>query len=247
MRSDQAAWNSSGLHCHLGSPLFRSSRTTKPTRSCCRSRRRWCEARPRACASTAPAAASRRNTCARSQRRPSNAYAEEIVSSFKRRCAEHRLPLPHLFVEPGRSLVARAGVALYTVGARKEIEGLRTWVSVDGGMADNIRPAMYDARVRGGRREPRRRRRRRDRDDRRQVLRVGRHPGEGRAAAADAAGRRHRAARLGRVLPDDGQQLQHVAEARGRRRAGRRRAPRAPPRDLRGPAGDGRRGGSEHR
>jgi diaminopimelate decarboxylase len=68
------------------------------------------------------------------------------VSSFKRRCEENGLPLPHLFVEPGRSLVTRAGVALYTVGARKSIEGLRTWVSVDGGMADNIRPAIYDAK-----------------------------------------------------------------------------------------------------
>ncbi|HXK33042.1 MAG TPA: diaminopimelate decarboxylase, partial [Dehalococcoidia bacterium] len=65
--------------------------------------------------------------------------------SFKRRCEENGLPLPHLFVEPGRSLVARAGVALYTVGSSKRIEGLRTWVSVDGGMADNIRPALYDA------------------------------------------------------------------------------------------------------
>jgi diaminopimelate decarboxylase len=73
-------------------------------------------------------------------------YAEAIVSSFKRRCAEHKLPLPHLFVEPGRSLVARAGVALYTVGSSKHVEGLRTWVSVDGGMADNIRPAIYDAK-----------------------------------------------------------------------------------------------------
>jgi diaminopimelate decarboxylase len=73
-------------------------------------------------------------------------YADTVVSSFKRRCEENGLPLPHLFVEPGRSLVARAGVALYTVGARKDIEGLRTWVSVDGGMADNIRPAIYDAK-----------------------------------------------------------------------------------------------------
>jgi len=75
-----------------------------------------------------------------------NVYAEAIVSSFKRRCAENGLPLPHLFVEPGRSLVARACVALYTVGARKHVEGLRTWVSVDGGMADNVRPAIYDAK-----------------------------------------------------------------------------------------------------
>jgi diaminopimelate decarboxylase len=73
-------------------------------------------------------------------------YAEAVVASFKRRCEENGIPFPHLFVEPGRSLVARAGVALYTVGSRKEVEGLRTWVSVDGGMADNIRPAIYDAK-----------------------------------------------------------------------------------------------------
>lgn len=77
---------------------------------------------------------------------PTDAYAEAVVSSFKRRCAEHGITPPHLFVEPGRSLVARAGVALYTVGASKHVEGLRTWISVDGGMADNIRPAIYDAK-----------------------------------------------------------------------------------------------------
>ena len=68
---------------------------------------------------------------------PTEAYAEAVVSSFKRRCAENGIDPPHLFVEPGRSLVARAGVALYTVGSSKHVEGLRTWVSVDGGMADN--------------------------------------------------------------------------------------------------------------
>jgi len=49
-------------------------------------------------------------------------------------------------VEPGRSIVARAGVALYEVGVRKEVQGVRTFVSVDGGMADNVRPALYGAR-----------------------------------------------------------------------------------------------------
>ena len=47
--------------------------------------------------------------------------------------------------EPGRSLVANAGVTLYTVGTVKEIPGIRTYVAVDGGMADNIRPMLYDA------------------------------------------------------------------------------------------------------
>ncbi len=60
-------------------------------------------------------------------------------------CEGRGLPLPHLVLEPGRSLVAPAAVAIYTVGARKEIPGVRTYVSIDGGMADNIRPALYGA------------------------------------------------------------------------------------------------------
>ena len=77
---------------------------------------------------------------------PSRAvYAEAVVSALKESCGRHGLPLPRLTVEPGRSLVGRAGVALYSVGARKEIPGVRTYVAVDGGMADNIRPALYGA------------------------------------------------------------------------------------------------------
>lgn len=53
--------------------------------------------------------------------------------------------LPLVTIEPGRALVAAAGVALYTVGSVKEIQGVRTYVAVDGGMADNIRPATYQA------------------------------------------------------------------------------------------------------
>ena len=54
--------------------------------------------------------------------------------------------MPKLFVEPGRAIVTRAAVALYTVGAWKEVPELRRFVSVDGGMADNIRPALYDSK-----------------------------------------------------------------------------------------------------
>ena len=53
--------------------------------------------------------------------------------------------LPHITLEPGRSIAARSGVAVYTVGSRKEVPGIRTYVSVDGGMSDNIRPALYDS------------------------------------------------------------------------------------------------------
>jgi diaminopimelate decarboxylase len=51
-----------------------------------------------------------------------------------------------ILIEPGRSLVGNAGVTIYTVGTIKEIEGVRTYVAVDGGMSDNLRPMLYDAR-----------------------------------------------------------------------------------------------------
>jgi diaminopimelate decarboxylase len=74
------------------------------------------------------------------------AYAELIASVVKKKCREHNLDLPRLVIEPGRSIMGQAGVALYQVGVVKEIPDVRCYVSVDGGMADNIRPAIYDAR-----------------------------------------------------------------------------------------------------
>ena len=62
---------------------------------------------------------------------------------FKQRCADLGFGEPTLIIEPGRSIVGRAGVALYTVGAIKDIPTVRKYVSLDGGMGDNIRPALY--------------------------------------------------------------------------------------------------------
>ena len=72
-------------------------------------------------------------------------YAEAIVSSLADGCQRLGLELPHLVIEPGRAISGPAGVALYGVGAVKDIPGVRRYVSVDGGMGDNIRPALYEA------------------------------------------------------------------------------------------------------
>ncbi len=73
-------------------------------------------------------------------------YAEVIASATKSRCEDLGFGEPRLVVEPGRSIVGRAGVALYRVGGIKDIPTVRKYVSLDGGMGDNIRPALYDAR-----------------------------------------------------------------------------------------------------
>lgn len=77
---------------------------------------------------------------------PVAAYVEAIVSAVRRECGARAYPEPEIWLEPGRSIVGEAGTTLYTVGAVKVIPGLRTYVAVDGGMADNIRPALYQAR-----------------------------------------------------------------------------------------------------
>ncbi|MDA1095842.1 MAG: diaminopimelate decarboxylase [Chloroflexi bacterium] len=75
-----------------------------------------------------------------------DAYAEVICRTLEDGCLRRGLELPAMTIEPGRAIVARAGVAVYTVGAIKEVPGVRTYVAVDGGMGDNIRPALYGSR-----------------------------------------------------------------------------------------------------
>ena len=72
-------------------------------------------------------------------------FAAVTCDSVKELCAKHDYPLPRLLVEPGRSLVANAGITLYTVGILKTLPGIRKYVAVDGGMSDNIRTALYHA------------------------------------------------------------------------------------------------------
>jgi diaminopimelate decarboxylase len=74
-----------------------------------------------------------------------DAYVQAVAESVSRRCRSHQIPLPVLHLEPGRSLMARAGVAIYRVGIVKR-RPHRTWLLVDGGMADNPRYALYGTR-----------------------------------------------------------------------------------------------------
>lgn len=72
-------------------------------------------------------------------------YGKVVVDGIKAECEKWGLTVPRMAVEPGRSIVANAGVTLYTVGSIKEIPNIRTYVAVDGGMSDNIRTSLYDA------------------------------------------------------------------------------------------------------
>ena len=72
-------------------------------------------------------------------------FAETVTSAVHAACEKFGVPEPRLLTEPGRSLVATAGVTLYTVGIIKTLPNIRKYVAVDGGMSDNIRTALYHA------------------------------------------------------------------------------------------------------
>lgn len=73
-------------------------------------------------------------------------YIETMVAAVKANSEELNIPMPEIWIEPGRSIAGNAGISLYTIGSTKEIPGIRNYVSVDGGMSDNIRPALYEAK-----------------------------------------------------------------------------------------------------
>jgi len=77
---------------------------------------------------------------------PIQVFVDSIIKKIKETCKEYDLSLPKILIEPGRSIVAEAGITLYKVGAIKEIPNLRKYILVDGGMADNLRPSLYDAK-----------------------------------------------------------------------------------------------------
>lgn len=73
-------------------------------------------------------------------------FVKTIVKVIKTEAEKMNYPLPEIDIEPGRSIVGPAGYNLYTVGSRKDIPGYRSYITVDGGMGDNIRPALYQAK-----------------------------------------------------------------------------------------------------
>ena len=73
-------------------------------------------------------------------------FAQVSVTAVREGAERHGMVMPKLFVEPGRSIAGKAAVTAYTVGTVKVIPGVRTYVAVDGGMSDNLRPMLYDSR-----------------------------------------------------------------------------------------------------
>ncbi|HEX7065547.1 MAG TPA: diaminopimelate decarboxylase [Bacillales bacterium] len=80
---------------------------------------------------------------------PPEKYVDKMIAAVKKQSSRLGFRVPEIWIEPGRSIVGNAGTTLYTVGSQKEIPNVRRYLAVDGGMSDNLRPALYDAKYEG--------------------------------------------------------------------------------------------------
>ncbi|WP_188453746.1 diaminopimelate decarboxylase [Virgibacillus oceani] len=138
-----------GLHCHIGSQIFETDRFKTATDMLFKQLSKW-----KSLDNYVPEVLNLgggfgiRYTVNDKPLQLKN-YVEALVSAVKLHADELHIPMPEIWIEPGRSIAGNAGITLYTVGSMKKIPGIRDYISVDGGMTDNLRPALYQAKYEG--------------------------------------------------------------------------------------------------
>ncbi len=135
-----------GLHFHLGSPIFELSPYKKAIEIAFDFASKMKQAHGFIMEEFSPGGGFASKYLVSDQVPDPEVYADTICNQIRDLCVSLDLELPKLSIEPGRSIISRAGIAVYRTGVIKEIPGIRTYVSVDGGMGDNIRPAIYDSK-----------------------------------------------------------------------------------------------------
>lgn len=134
-----------GYHCHIGSQIFELEPYVEATEVCFAFAAQMRREHGVEVREYSPGGGWGVAYTAEDDPWPIGEIVSQVGHALEQQAARHDLGSPRMVIEPGRSIVAQAGLALYRVGAIKRIPGVRTYVSVDGGMADNIRPAIYGA------------------------------------------------------------------------------------------------------
>lgn len=140
-----AAFDLIGLHCHIGSQIFETTGFKLAARRIMDKLVEWHQTLGfDSKVLNLGGGFGVRYTAEDEPLEPSE-YVRQIMEEVRDVANTNDIAIPEIWIEPGRSLVGEAGTTLYKVGSRKEVPGIRNYVAVDGGMSDNIRPALYDA------------------------------------------------------------------------------------------------------
>jgi len=138
--------NMKGLHCHIGSQIFETSGFEMAARKLFSALNDWSEKYDYQASVLNLGGGFGIQYTEEDQPLDLDQYAHSLIKEVTDLSTYYNYPIPEIWIEPGRAIVGEAGITLYTVGSIKEVPGIRTYVSVDGGMTDNIRPALYQAK-----------------------------------------------------------------------------------------------------
>jgi diaminopimelate decarboxylase len=135
-----------GLHCHIGSQIFETEGFSLAAEKVMQKMGAWKQQHQfEATVLNLGGGFGIRYTADDKPLEPQQ-YVANMIKTVQAESAKLNLSMPEIWIEPGRSLVGDAGTSLYTVGSQKSVPGVREYIAVDGGMSDNIRPALYDAK-----------------------------------------------------------------------------------------------------
>ena len=136
-----------GVHMHIGSQIFELGSYVRAVRTLCAALAQWRTELGFECRLLdVGGGLGIRYTSADGPAPTVRRWVRTVAAAVDRGLARHALPRPRLMVEPGRSIAGRAGVTIYGVGLVKNLPSGTTFVTVDGGMSDNMRPALYGTR-----------------------------------------------------------------------------------------------------
>ncbi|KRL04213.1 diaminopimelate decarboxylase [Liquorilactobacillus oeni] len=143
---DNPRMNLKGVHCHIGSQIFAAAGFVMAINKMVQLLKAWKEKYDFTAEILNIGGGFGTRYIDSDEPLPADEFVKQIVKAVKEKIAEAKLKFPEIWIEPGRALVGESAVTLYTVGSRKDVEGVCHFVSVDGGMGDNIRPALYQAK-----------------------------------------------------------------------------------------------------
>ncbi|MDI3094534.1 diaminopimelate decarboxylase [Priestia megaterium] len=135
-----------GIHCHIGSQIFETTGFIMATQKLFAKMKEWKQSIEFVPQVLNLGGGFGIRYTEEDQPIPVSQYVEVIIEEVKKQSKQLEVEIPEIWIEPGRSLVGDAGTTLYSIGSRKHVPNVREYVAIDGGMNDNIRPALYQAK-----------------------------------------------------------------------------------------------------